>query len=63
MKFDKRELAAVKQILLVRIAPIERTSAKYKRNYYTTWSWSTPDLQGFELLIGDITSKVQNFPI
>jgi hypothetical protein len=27
VKFDKRELAAVKQILLVRIAPIERTSA------------------------------------
>ena len=40
VEFDKRQLAAVKQILSVRTYPIERTSTKYKRNKYLELEYS-----------------------
>ena len=40
VEFDKSQLAAVKQILSVRTSPIERTSTKYKRNYYLELEYS-----------------------
>jgi len=40
VEFDKRQLAAEKQIMSVGTSPIERTSTKYKRNKYLELEYS-----------------------